>query len=429
MHIVLIVGSYYPYYSAVGRCAGNIAQELEKNNKVTVICLKNNELQLSYEKLSKHDIIRVDTKDISMRNRLKMNIKARKGIIKKFYRAADNLYKIRSALKTILSYTSVNNQLRDAYIHAIEKISSPIDVIVPFSLPFESVLAASKYIENIDREVKLIPFLFDQFVNSQTLHRSEINKKFKKSRHLKLEKEMLNLSFNVLAMHSLKKHFELHFPGNLGKIKFVEHPLILDKNKKSEGEKYPNKPLIISYVGGLYKRYVTPEYLFKIFKSANNVNSILNFYIIGNCNEMVNKYSGYFPGKIVNHGSVDKETADQAISESDILVSIAEKEGIQMSSKIFDYISNKKPIIHLYTVQNDVNLKILNKYPLSLCLQQDNSKIKENSIKYEEFCEKIFDLSISFEEIKELFTDALPSYSAELILSLATTIHPSKRVN
>jgi hypothetical protein len=45
-----------------------------------------------------------------------------------------------------------------------------------------------------------------------------------------------------------------------------------------------------------------------------------------------------------------------------------------MSSKIFEYISCGKPIVHFYTANNDAKLKILKEYPLALCL----SKILRN---------------------------------------------------
>ena len=40
-NIVIIVGSYFPNYSAVGKCMGNIADVLAQKNSVTVICEQN----------------------------------------------------------------------------------------------------------------------------------------------------------------------------------------------------------------------------------------------------------------------------------------------------------------------------------------------------------------------------------------------------
>ena len=36
-HIVFLLGNYYPYYSAVEKCLGNVIEELEKDNRVTVV--------------------------------------------------------------------------------------------------------------------------------------------------------------------------------------------------------------------------------------------------------------------------------------------------------------------------------------------------------------------------------------------------------
>ena len=58
MHIVFIVGSYYPNYSAVGKCVGNVADVLAKENKVTVICEKSTLDQQDKEIYNNQTILR-----------------------------------------------------------------------------------------------------------------------------------------------------------------------------------------------------------------------------------------------------------------------------------------------------------------------------------------------------------------------------------
>ncbi|WP_300350064.1 hypothetical protein [Clostridium sp.] len=70
MHIVFIVGSYYPNYSAVGKCVDNVAEKLSKKHKVTVICEKNDLNQLSKEQFNNQNILRTITTEKV--NRLKI---------------------------------------------------------------------------------------------------------------------------------------------------------------------------------------------------------------------------------------------------------------------------------------------------------------------------------------------------------------------
>ncbi|SDC04354.1 Glycosyltransferase involved in cell wall bisynthesis [Paenibacillus sp. UNCCL117] len=421
MHIVFIVGSYYPYYSAVGKCVGNVAAELEKNNKVTVICKKKFTEQINIEYFHNQRIIRVETWEDKFRNKLNIGIHSKRRIYKQICKFTLNVYRISKVIKTIFSKVSINKELINSYVDALNKIEEPVDVIIPASMPFESVVAASKFVNQPHNKSILIPYLFDQFTGSDTLHRYYINKLFKRKWHLDLEKFVFSNSFSILAMHSLNKHFFNNL-SEFKNINFIEHPLILE-NIYSNKISNDDNEITISYIGGLYKNYVTPHYLLELFRNCNLEKAKLHFYIVGNCDEIVNKYCCNFPEKIINHGSVDKEIVDREVARSSILISIAEKKGIQMSSKIFEYMSAGKPIIHFYTVDEDVNLKILKKYSLALCLKQELGNLEQNIKLFVEFCQKHSSSRMLYEEVEELFYDATPKFTAKLINKL---IEPNK---
>ena len=130
---------------------------------------------------------------------------------------------------------------------------------------------------------------------------------------------------------------------------------------------------------------------------------------------MLKKFSKDFPSRIIYRGSVDKEDAIKKISESHILISVAERSGLQLSSKIFDYISQGKPIIHFYKSDVDVNCKVLQNYPLVLCIKEDEKQFQQNIKKFEEFCIKNSEKFVTRERIVELYSDALPDKTAHLI--------------
>lgn len=415
MHIVFLVGSYFPYYTAVSKCIGNITDELAKEHKITIICQKSFNEQNEIDIYNKQKIIRFNTKESKIRNRLITNIKERKGITRILNKSFLNIYIMSRLVKTIFSKVTVKDELVDAYFQALNEINTPIDLIIPSCMPFESVLATINFKKYSKSELKVVPFLFDQFADNSNLHRVKLNRLLKRPKHIMLEREIIVHSDRILAMHSLKQHFEKEF-GEFNKtIYYVEHPLITHPTIKTTEA---SKNIKISYIGGLYKNYVTPNYLLELFSNVDDNNLFLNFYIIGNLNRIVDTFCEAFPQKIANHGSLPKEEADKAAANSDILISIAEKDGIQMSSKIFEYISLGKPIIHFYSVDNDVNLKILHKYPLCLCLKQDKNKLKENIKLFVEFCKRHKDSSVEFDNIKEAFSDALPEYTANLIMEL-----------
>lgn len=420
LNIVFIVGSYYPFYSAVGKCVGNIADGMAKDHNVTVVCQKSRSEQNNVDTHNHHKIVRVETREGLIRNGLISKMQSQQGLNKQIYKLMLNAYRISRVIKTYLSPVTIRYELVDQYLNILVNLSEPIDLIIPASMPFEAVVAAVQYGQ--DRETKVMPYLFDQFVDSDTLHRHRFNKKLKRRNNLELERRVLSGASNVLAMHSLRDHFESELQ-NVENIFYVEHPLLLINENLRAVILDGDDSIQISYIGGLHKGYVTPEYLLELFANSNMENARLNFYITGNCTKIVNKYVKRLPQRIYNYGTVDKQTADQKLAQSDILISIGETKGVQLSSKIFDYMSNGKPIVHFYSANNDINVKVLQRYPLSLCLKQDYDELAENVILFDEFCKVHSGSNLLFEDIEEAFYEATPEYTIGVINSLMGAGH------
>jgi len=414
LNIVFIVGSYYPYYSAVGNCVGNIADEFAKEHQVTVICIKNFSWQKEIELIGEQTILRLATKDISIRNKLNAKILHEKSFRKYFFKLLLAIYRMQKIAKIVLSPVTINKELVNEYHKVLQGIDIPIDLIIPACLPFEGIIAASEYIGKKGRKAKMIPYLFDQFADNSNLHRFDFNKRIKRNPHLKLEKRVFSKSYRILALHSLRQHFEQDFP-EINNIDFVEHPL-LKKHKKLTNNNHP--VINIVYAGSFYKKIRNPKYFLEITdKAIYKIKGIVNIYSFGNCSNIVKYYSKKNP-LIINHGKVSSEKVYEALGNGDILIAVGNNDCNQVPSKIFEYMSFGKPIVYFYTTDNDVNLKILKKYPLALCLQQDIKKLGENITLFEDFCSKYSKSSVPFETVKRLYYDATPEYTADLITNI-----------
>jgi len=410
MHIVFIVGSYYPNYSAVGKCVGNVADVLAKENKVTVICEKSTLDQQDKEIYNNQTILRTITSDKTRRLKVINQINRAKGSKKSIYNILLNILKLQQALKFVFSKTSIKKELVSTYEKILKEIDENIDVIIPASMPFESVIAAHNYKENNNSEVVLLPYLFDKFTDSQTLHRFTFNRLIKRKVHIQLEKKVLSNAKKVIAMHTLRGFYGENISG-IDQILYTEHPLIIPTDVNNL---LLSAHIKLAYIGGFYKNYVEPDYLLTLL-SNSTIDAKCEFYTIGNCKGVLEKFSKEFPTKIINKGSVDKETATKKIMENHILISVAERSGSQLSSKIFDYISNGKPIIHFYKSDEDVNCSVLQNYPLALCIKEDEKQLQQNIKTFEEFCTKNYEKYVSWDRIVELYSDALPEHTAQLI--------------
>ena len=414
MHIVFLVGSYYPNYSAVGKCVGNVADLLAKKHKVTVICEKNSLNQTFREVFNNQDILRFITSDMTRRFKIIDQIKREKGWKKRMFQLNLSILKLKQVLKFLFSKLSIKQDMISCYIDALKSIDNSIDVIIPASMPFESVIAASQYKMKFKRDVILIPYLFDKFTDSKTLHRLRLNWIIKRKAHINLENDVLNNADKIIAMNTLKR-FYINECSKLNQIIFLEHPLLVQNNNENTSSLSSIK---LTYIGGFYKNYVEPDYLLRLFYKSK-IDARLELYIIGNRSQIINKYVKLDNRRIFNYGSVDKETAMLKLAENSILVSVAEKSGLQLSSKIFDYISTGKPIIHFYNSENDVNKTILERYPIALCIKEEKQLLSQNINEFEEFCLNNSGKIISWDIIREIYPEAIPEYTVSIIESYA----------
>lgn len=416
MHIVFIVGSYYPNYSAVGKCVGNVADVLAKENKVTVICEKSTLDQKDKEIYNNQTILRAITSDKTRRLKVIEQIKRSKGVRKSISNILLSVLKLQQASKLVFSKTSIKRELVSTYIETLKGIDENIDVIIPASMPFESVIAAHHYKENLNSEVVLLPYLFDQFVENEALHRFKLNKLLKKKMHQGIERNVVVSSKKILILKQLKDYFKSVYPEYSHIFKEVEHPLIVEhKNYNIRRESKRRSGIVFTYAGSFYKNIRDPKYMLEVFdKLLNEMDGILNLYTFGNCESTICEYSSKNKS-IKANGSIPSNLVEDALSDADFLVAVGNSVSNQVPSKIFEYLSYGKPIIYFFENEDDSNIEILKKYPNSICVDQKDITIEDSVADLKSFCETSKNKIIPFEQISELYYDALPEYTVQLI--------------
>jgi hypothetical protein len=83
--------------------------------------------------------------------------------------------------------------------------------------------------------------------------------------------------------------------------------------------------------------------------------------------------------------------------------------------QVFEYMATGKPIVHLAYVPDDVDSKILAKYPLALCLVQDQGRFDENVRLLTEFITNRRRDMLTFDTVMSIYPEALPGTTATLI--------------
>lgn len=395
MKIVVICGSYMPNYSAVGICAKNIVDEfIKQGHDVTVIAertaasitekhveeIRNITTPLLELYFSKHKFIRL-------------------------------LYRIIRYLQAIFSFENVKKDIVVSYIKELKDTNDvkKIDLIVPLCFPFEALLAANRFA--VDAKTRVTPVIFDNFINNDRLHRLKLNRIIKTKLHLKLLKEVLVKSDKVFVIHSQLQFFEHEFKEEIHKVMFIEHPLLLppDREQKTSAT--------VFYAGSFLKRYVPSGGMAKILESViPQIQNHFEFCVMGDDLTPIRILESKFPNQIFNNGRVPLEEVMEKMANAGFLVSVAELEGIQISSKIFTYISTGKPIIHFYYANDDINLCILKKYP-HLCpidlKEEDKNKLEDKLVAFLQTKHEIID----FDKIQTLFSEASPKFVVDNIIS------------
>ncbi len=412
--IAVLVSQYYPYSSPNGKCLGNVIVQLEEKYDITVIAGKYADDSPECEAYRRHRICRIDTPVAAERRRLENAVRRNHGGKKFSAKAALFLHRGRRFLKTIFSKTSVNQQLVREYGRVLEKINP--DIVVPACFPFEAILAALEYKKRTSGSVRIIPYLLDQFAASANLHRLDVNRRLKWKRHLALERLMMAESYRILYSACWQKHLGYWFPEYQNKCFLFDFPLICAPDEGRERMKFAEGSRHLIYTGMLDRKVRNPRYVLSVLEELahRGIQLQTHFFTLGNATGMVAGAAERWPAHIVFHGQVPTETAAAAVAGGDFLLSVGNRDIVQIPSKIYEYICTGKPIIHFYTAPQDPVLEILSHYPGACCLSQKSEEFQENCNRLCAFLDAPH-CPVPFAEIEKYFLQGKPAYSAELI--------------
>lgn len=369
-HIVFVLGSYYPNYSAVGKCLGNIADILEKDYKITVVSIQTKYKQKDEECYKNQKILRIKTDYHEKRILIDEKLFDASGISKKFYKAYHLYLRFKGLLKTLLSRSSIEDTLVREYLHALIQISEPIDVLIPTCIPFESVAASIEFKKKNPR-VEIIPYLFDLFAANENLNRFHFNKILKKKNNMKLEEQMLNISKKVFHVSNWTAYLRSEFPEYMNKTVEVEHPLLtFNVNEDNNSICKQDNKIHIVYTGILDSKIRNPEFSLNVLAQVDS-NVVVDFYSFGSGNSIVEKFAEDSNGKIISHGKVTSFEAEQARANGNILLSIGNEDTSQIPSKLFEYIATGKAIIHIAASGDDPAIELLENYPAKIIIEKN----------------------------------------------------------
>lgn len=415
-HIVFIVNSYHPKFEGVGVCARNVVNELKIKNKVTVICKKTEFNQENSEEFEETQILRIETNLDNFRNYVIAKSQESYAVRKFILTLIGFLLRVYRYLTVIFSKVILERDDVVAYFNSLGKIHAEdkIDIVIPCSSRFESCIAAAKF-TLINEEVKLVPYMFDNYATNISLYRNcRLFYNLKLDNHIALERFVIQESDKILCMkHYAESFIKIH--KNIEKLIIVEHPLLVELDNGNDFN-FDKEKINIVYTGTLYRKIRNPKYALSVLSNVIERNSeiILHIFDLGDCASMIKKFVKRHPNQIIYHGYVSNIIAESARNSADYLLSIGNISNNQLPGKTFEYMSALKPIIHFAKFKDDKTCRILSSYPNTCILIEDLDLMACNAARINHFFEEIKE-RISFEALKQIFPDAQPSYTAEKI--------------
>ncbi|MCL2546601.1 MAG: glycosyltransferase [Oscillospiraceae bacterium] len=409
-NILFLTGRYLPRPSPNGICVQNVIEAMSPDEyDVTCIC---------YDDKQSADTKHVDVHKISrgLIQTLIYRTEGRQtGCCKLLRKILLILKKIKDVPFLLTWPWSDPIFTRKAYrkalrLHKVKKF----DVIVAVHLPFSALIVGHKMKKKYP-EIKYVPYLLDTLSGGMPFNTKLVPKKWMFKKKLKWECKLFANADTVVAMESSRKHHEQYNSENhfYDKITFLGIPLL----KKSEVE------TACDVIGKTNMMFCgTAHYPMRnvpYFMSVLNVikNDDIAFTLIGDCN--CTQLFGNMKKdsvKVKHLPRVSHAEMERFYQRADILVNLGNKEAAVIPSKIFEYMSYGKPIISTYAIDNDACIPYLEKYPLSLLLDERETDLEEQAKRLESFIISTNDKHVDFEEIQSAFKHNRPETFVEEIL-------------
>lgn len=268
-----------------------------------------------------------------------------------------------------------------------------------------SALYAGEYLKK-KCGVPFVSYLLESFTNI-TGNRFLLSKTFMNNQGLKYEKRFFSASDLILNLKCHEEHFQnSDYSAFSHKMQITDIPYLKDRTRSTHSERSKNHINLV-YTGGVKRHLV--QTVISFFSEINDV----TFHVYGPNNNA-------FPDCrfIVKHGKVSYKDALYAQDTADILVSMGNAEDTYnfIPSKIFDYISTGKKIVHFHHTNNDVSISYYKKYA-NCCLVNTSDDYKKNLDKLREFLSSNEEV-IEWNELEKLFPMNKAQYTAELVEEL-----------
>jgi glycosyltransferase involved in cell wall biosynthesis len=400
---IFLTNYYLPTPGATGMCVHQLAKKLAKKNNVFTVCYEDGD---NTKVIDNVKIIK-----IKIPSYLKNN-----GTQNETFHQIHYVESLVRKLVHIKDYPLRSNGLVNQYLRVIDQIVKDYDkvTIIATFTPLEAVVAAYKIKKKCPEKVKIVYYSTDTLSNEQG-NDGILPASYRTKCGVRWEKKLFSAYDKILIMECHKDHyFNSEYESFREKMEIVNFPLFT-KMDDLKTEVQPSDVVSFTYTGTFYRVLRNPQFmcdcLLGISKKKNIKVDILGG---GDCNDILEQTADKSNGAIQFHGMQSHDVAMKYLNSADVLLSIGNAESPMAPSKIFEYMSTGKPIIHTYTYDKDPCIEPLKKYGNALLIHEKDKDAVDKIINF------ITDYRIiEFKKVENIFIMSTPGYTTTIIENLA----------
>ena len=409
---IFLTNYYLPKPGATGMCVHQVAKALATNSNVFTVCYEDNEL------INEKDGVKIRRVKVPycLKRREKENRWDGLG------RRCQSMF---LKLIHLYNYPLRSRKLVRGYYASLCEILDKCGeaTVIASYTPLEAVIAASKIKKIYKTRIKLVYYSTDTLSNEQGKS-GILSESYRNKCGVRWERKLFSVYDKILIMECHESHyFSSTYRDMCSKMELVNFPLftqLFDYSKK----KLDSNKLTLVYAGTFYRTLRNPQFLCDCLIQLGQLKNIsVDFLGGGDCNDIIERAVMRSKGVIKFHGMQSHEIVMDYLIKADVLLSVGNAESPMAPSKIYEYMSTGKPIIHIYTYDKDPCIVPLNNYGNALLIREGD---EEGIIKIKNFINnyKVLD----YKEVEKKFITSTPQYTAHILQKLSIKQDPLEPV-
>ena len=280
------------------------------------------------------------------------------------------------------------------------------DAIIAVCASHDAMEAVIRFKEHIACKAKAILVQFDPLSENFSL------KNRPQKDLIAFEKRLYEKSNGVFSASFILQHKSDEWLSD--KVKALELPAITRKNCSEKEDYYIN----CLYAGDLYRGIRDPYFMLELFSKFKN-DKIRLFVLSDSEKDLLQEYAkGKLKNRLYVMGRLPETECNELMGKADVFVNIGNKINNQLPSKILNYMCYGKMILNIYSIPDCPTLSYMNKYSLSLNIDDKEILTEAKVAKIEESIVSHYRERIDFDMVSKTFYECTPEYVTEQILSV-----------